>query len=407
MKDELTELMHSEFSIEPETETKHKAGCVWHLASRNTSITEIRKLAASYGILFKQVMSYREYWLSIHEKDEVAKENAVCIKFSCSAYNQCPSLYIYINFVDGINFCKAYLGDEDKYKIETSLPDHLVKMFAKDNLPKICKTKKNRKNNDGWEYSHNDYYSFEIHCGDINKKVDGYMSEMKNFRQYFDTLGEFAYECKDRIYRRIRIREMKEGKVSENEPFLSQSEDLSFDLKDFWMYQYSNVWFQTGELAEFIVYKALNGSINMNRDFWAVYDLKYKDWRIEVKSTADNHAWNKEGKQTQRVFDIHKVKNRGFVKNDEKYCRVSDLYVFCHNRSKNDFENDPEGSFPLNLDNWEFYVLPTSVINDICGNQKTLSLGRLKKIHSHAPCHFMEIKGVVDDIINNLENNEG
>jgi hypothetical protein len=32
---------------------------------------------------------------------------------------------------------------------------------------------------------------------------------------------------------------------------------------------------------------------------------------------------------------------------------------------------------PLNLDQWTFYVLPTRVLNEVLGNQKTVALSRL------------------------------
>lgn len=32
MKDELTEKMHSEFTVSEETDQKHRAGCVWGVA---------------------------------------------------------------------------------------------------------------------------------------------------------------------------------------------------------------------------------------------------------------------------------------------------------------------------------------------------------------------------------------
>ena len=55
--------------------------------------------------------------------------------------------------------------------------------------------------------------------------------------------------------------------------------------------------------------------------------------------------------------------------------RQADVYVFCVLSHKDKYTVDP-----LNMAQWEFYVLATSVMNETLGKQKTLSLSRLKRL---------------------------
>jgi hypothetical protein len=52
--------------------------------------------------------------------------------------------------------------------------------------------------------------------------------------------------------------------------------------------------------------------------------------------------------------------------------------------------------------NWEFYVVPTNVINDNCApEQKTISLGKVRK---QAPLtRYEELKNVIDSICETIK----
>ena len=54
---------------------------------------------------------------------------------------------------------------------------------------------------------------------------------------------------------------------------------------------------------------------------------------------------------------------------------------------------------PKNLEQWEFFVLPTSKINEKLGNQENLSLSRLKKL-GPTRCRFGDINKVVAEFMN-------
>ena len=53
--------------------------------------------------------------------------------------------------------------------------------------------------------------------------------------------------------------------------------------------------------------------------------------------------------------------------------RQNDIYVFCLL-----FGNTREEVNPLNLNNWEFYIVPTSVIYEKCKDGKSIGLNRIK-----------------------------
>ena len=55
----------------------------------------------------------------------------------------------------------------------------------------------------------------------------------------------------------------------------------------------------------------------------------------------------------------------------------------------------------MNLNNWEFYIVPTSFINEYCGDNKSISLGRIKGFGFEAK-KYNEIRAEIDSIIDTL-----
>lgn len=108
----------------------------------------------------------------------------------------------------------------------------------------------------------------------------------------------------------------------------------------------------------------------------------------------DYHTWIRDEPKSQaRTFGITKAYEK-YQDNTSAFERQNDIYVFCLNTGET-----RETSNPLKLENWEFYVVPTSVINEQCGNAKTISLPRLRKITKALA--YPEIKGTIDAIIEN------
>ena len=61
-------------------------------------------------------------------------------------------------------------------------------------------------------------------------------------------------------------------------------------------------------IAEFLVAKALGLEIPQNCHGWTLWDILYKGYRIEIKSTAYYHSWRNDGKvSNRRCFGITKA----------------------------------------------------------------------------------------------------
>ena len=160
-----------------------------------------------------------------------------------------------------------------------------------------------------------------------------------------------------------------------NEPITMSGKPIGFTVLDFWRFQHSNIWDVQEEIAEFIVAKALGQDLPYNKNGWTLWDLNYRGKRIEIKETGYYHSWRTDGKVSEaRVFGITKAYSQ-YKDNASVFERQNDVYVFCLNTG-----NTREESNPLELDHWRFWVVPTITINRLCGDNKTISLSRVKKI---------------------------
>lgn len=183
--------------------------------------------------------------------------------------------------------------------------------------------------------------------------------------------------------------------VDENSKFIFNEEEVGLTLLDFWKFRFCNIFDLQEAIAEFIVAKALGKKTADNIDSWTLYDIGYRGKRVEVKETSYYHPWIKDGKVSKhRAFGITKANSSYADKESEnRYERQNDVYVFCLNTG-----NTEEESYPLNLNNWEFYIVPTKVINEKCSEQKTISLPRIKSLGFFAKS-FEEIKPTIDAFI--------
>lgn len=169
---------------------------------------------------------------------------------------------------------------------------------------------------------------------------------------------------------------------------LTGDEHLKYDgmpinrlLSDFWKWNSSDLLNNTmrGAFAEFIIASALDIDLTTPHIDWEDYDIGGGGGeRIEVKCGAYLQSWypkNQPDRHSKIIFSIspalHWIPDEcRYEKNS--YARHSDIYVFCHYTSK---ERSPEN--PLNLDNWDFYVIATKKIDNIFGLQKSVSLNAL------------------------------
>lgn len=163
--------------------------------------------------------------------------------------------------------------------------------------------------------------------------------------------------------------------LSGYEKFMFYNIEQGFSVKDYWQFQFSNMIDNLGYVAEFLIAKALGKEKPENCNGWTVYDLEYEGKRIEVKATSYYQSWKESHAiSEQRTFSIRKTHVK-YQDSATEMIRQNDIYIFCLLNGKT-----KEEANPLKLENWEFYIVPTSVINELCGNQKTISLGRIQKI---------------------------
>lgn len=179
-----------------------------------------------------------------------------------------------------------------------------------------------------------------------------------------------------------------------NEKFTYNNKELEFGIIDFWKYKYSNIWNMKEYIAEFLIEKALGLEKSQNTDSWTLYDIYYRNKRIEVKETSYYHPWNENGKiSNQRIFGISMANsNYENAKEENRFERQNDLYVFCLNIGETKKESNP-----MDIDNWEFYIVPTNTINKLCGKNKTISLNKVKAISKKVD--YFEIKKYIDYLI--------
>ena len=186
--------------------------------------------------------------------------------------------------------------------------------------------------------------------------------------------------------------------LSGDEKFYLNGSDLGLSVIDYWQFQFSNLIDNLGYVAEFLVAKALAKDEPENCNGWTLFDTMYRGKRIEVKSTSYWQSWKKSHAiSEQRVFSIRKTHVE--YQNSKAYlARQNDIYIFCI-----DIGRTQDSANPLNLENWQFYVIPTKVIDEKCGDQKTISLNRVRELYGNKQgLSYDQLKGAVDKAIEDI-----
>ena len=164
-----------------------------------------------------------------------------------------------------------------------------------------------------------------------------------------------------------------------NENLIVNNNKLKFSLLDFWQWSVSDILSNAtrGKFAEFIVATATNIDIKQIRDEWSAYDLETPDGiKIEVKSAAYLQSW--EQKQLSKITFSTKASmswDYEIEKRSTIVSRRADVYVFCLL-----YHIDKKTVNPLNLDQWEFYVLATTELNNYTRSQHSITLNSLKRL---------------------------
>lgn len=150
------------------------------------------------------------------------------------------------------------------------------------------------------------------------------------------------------------------------------------NLLDSWRWAYSQTLDNAlrGVLAEYLVGLALGGPDRDARVEWDPFDLTTPEGiKVEVKSSAYLQSWAQEKKSTLS-FSIPETSAWDYETGRFAVSRQrqADVYVFCVFTTV-----DPNAADPLDKAQWDFYVAPTSRVNEALGNQKTVTLSSLKQ----------------------------
>ena len=155
------------------------------------------------------------------------------------------------------------------------------------------------------------------------------------------------------------------------EPFTLYDNDLPLNVLSFFFFFCSELLGNelSGKLAEYIVASAIDG-LDRLREEWDEFDLITKSGlKIEIKSSSYIQSWS-QSNHSKISFGIQPT--RSSLSKDSTRSRKADIYIFCVLSHK-----DKETVNPLALEQWDFYVLPTSILNTEIPNQKTITLSSL------------------------------
>ena len=171
--------------------------------------------------------------------------------------------------------------------------------------------------------------------------------------------------------------------------------DTKEQLIGYWMWAHSDICSnaERGVFAEYLVSLALNCADGV-RDEWSPYDVHSpEDIKIEVKASAYIQTWTQKELSTIQ-FSIRPARAYDYKTNllEDEVKRQSDVYVFCVENCK-----DQELVNPLDLNQWDFYVIATNKLDRSLGPQKTITLKSLEKIKPFGAikCKFSELRKII------------
>jgi len=183
-----------------------------------------------------------------------------------------------------------------------------------------------------------------------------------------------------------------------SEEFTLHGENAGMTVLDYWAWSCSDLYDNTmrGVMAEFLVSSSFNKGNTppdtQMRTNWLPYDVTSPTGRrIEVKSAAYIQSWTPEDVFSKIVFDIGKKVAWDGTTYASEPKRNCDLYVFCV------FTALTRDISVLNLDYWDFYVLPTSVLNEKVSEQKSIVLSSLLKLEP-IKTDFAELAETIETI---------
>jgi len=189
------------------------------------------------------------------------------------------------------------------------------------------------------------------------------------------------------------------ARATGTEPFTQRGESLAFDLLSFWQWSSSDlvVNIVRGLLAEFLVAQAL-GIADSVRDPWLPFDLQTpRGLTLEIKSCSYLQSWFQK-KHSDLSFSIAETTawsadSNAFV-GDKK--RQSHVYVFAVLKHR-----DKSTLNPREVEQWEFYLVPTQRITERYGSRKYLSMNALLELQP-LQVDYGHLRHAIDDLEHHL-----
>ncbi len=185
-----------------------------------------------------------------------------------------------------------------------------------------------------------------------------------------------------------------EDRKTGQECIIDEKGKMISTIHEYWQWAYSSLLGNTerGHFAEYLVAVAL-GIADNTRIEWDKYDLKSPSGiTVEVKASGYLQTWS-QNKLTKPIFSIRPTMAWDYETNqyEEIIKRQAEIYVFClHNYRRKD-----DGINPLDLRQWEFFVLPTKILDEKMPVQKTISLDKVKALGA-VNASFSELKNIIE-----------
>ncbi|MDO8479647.1 MAG: hypothetical protein Q7W02_26315 [Candidatus Rokubacteria bacterium] len=176
--------------------------------------------------------------------------------------------------------------------------------------------------------------------------------------------------------------------------FHEHGKEIGFDLLSFWQWSTSDLVSNVtrGRLAEYVVARALGMASEGVRDEWAAFDLVTPSGiKVEVKSAAHVQSWHQRA-LSPVSFVVPKTLAWDADTNVQarEARRQADVYVFALLAHVDKATIDP-----LDLGQWRFYVLPTSVLDGRSRSQHSITLKSLERL-AGLPVEYSRVSDAVE-----------
>jgi hypothetical protein len=181
------------------------------------------------------------------------------------------------------------------------------------------------------------------------------------------------------------------------EPFTEGDASLGFSVLEFWQWSSSNLVGNAlrGLVAEYLVARAVGADRDI-RNEWDSYDVTTPaGLRIEVKSAAYLQSWAQRA-ESLISFDVRETlawdASTNVLASESDRKRQADLYVFAllAHRSKATLN-------PLDVSQWEFYLVEASVLNQHVKKQRRVSLSRVLGLNPVRTC-YVDLKRHIAEV---------